>query len=109
MQVLLAILAIAASVVLLGRIALRDPKRMRAQVGEPARTPLTARQRRLLAFGAALPGLALVFGGWASSAVMWLGGTVTLAWLWVLWLSRPRKSAAGDTVAETEAAEEAEA
>lgn len=91
MRVMLAVLAIAASVVLLGWIGLRDPKRVRAQDGEAAlRKPFTPRQRRLLALGAAMPGLLLMLSGWWSSAVMWIGATVTLIWLWVLWLARPR-------------------
>lgn len=94
MRVLLATLAIAGSVALLGSIALRDPKRMRAQEGEaPARTPFTTRQRRLLALAAAAPGIALMLSGWWSSTILWIGGTVTLAWLWVVWLSRQRVQA----------------
>jgi hypothetical protein len=91
MRLVLAILAIAASVALLAWIGLRDPKRLAAQEGETAaRRAFSTRQRKLLALGAAVPGLLLMFSGWSSSAMMWMGATVTLLWLWVLWLARPR-------------------
>lgn len=90
MHMILALLAVMASVALLGWIGLRDPKRVRAQDGEAAvRKPLTTRQRRLLALGAAVPGLLLMLSGWWSSSIMWMGATATLLWLWVLWLARP--------------------
>ena len=93
MHVLLALLAIAVSVAVLGWIGVRDPKRVRAQEGEAAiHRPLTTRQRRLLGLVAALPGLLLVLSGWWSSATMWIGATITLLWLWVLWLARPRST-----------------
>jgi hypothetical protein len=93
MRGMLALLAIAVSVTLIGWIALRDPKRVRAQDDESAlRAPLTSRQRRLLALAAATPGPLLMLGGWWSSTIMWIGATVTLAWLWVVWLSRTRRS-----------------
>jgi hypothetical protein len=92
MRVMLAWLAVAASVTLLGWLALRDAKRIRSQDGEAAlRTPLTSRQRRLLALGAVSPGVLLMLSGWWSSTIMWLGASVTLAWLWVVWLSRTRR------------------
>lgn len=92
MHVILAVLASATSVALLGWLGLHDPKRVRAQDGEAAvRERLSTRQRRLLALGAAMPGVLLVLSGWWSSAVMWIGASVTLLWLWVLWLSRPRR------------------
>jgi hypothetical protein len=91
MRVILALAAVTASVTVLGWIALRDPKRMRSHESAVAlRAPLTSRQRRLLALGALAPGLLLMLSGWWSSAIMWIGGTVTLAWLWVIWLSRTR-------------------
>jgi hypothetical protein len=90
MQVALALLAIATSTLLLAWIGWRDPKRLRAQHGDATSTaPFTSRQRRLLALAALGPGVLLLACGWLSSAVMWLGGTVTLVWLWVLWLARP--------------------
>jgi len=91
MQIALSGLAIAISALLLAWIGLRDSKRLRVQHGEPAsRESFTTGRRRLLALTAAVPGVLLFATGWWSSAVMWLGGTVTLAWLWVLWLARPR-------------------
>ena len=91
MQIALSGLAIAISALLLAWIGWRDAKRLRVQHGEPAsRQALTTERRRLLALVAAVPGVLLLASGWWSSAVMWLGGTVTLAWLWVLWLARPR-------------------
>ena len=86
MRLLLAVLAIATSVVLLGWIGLHDPKRAAAQ-GEAGRRPLSTRQRRILAFGAVLPGLLLIVTGWWSATMMWMGATVILLWLWVLRLS----------------------
>lgn len=110
MRVVLALLAIAVSVALLGWIGLHDPKRVRAQDGEAAlREPFTPRQRRLLALGAALPGLLLMLSGWWSSAVMWIGATVTLIWLWVLWLARLRKTSAAAVEEARATEEEAEA
>ena len=95
MRVLAAALAVAMSVALLGWMGLRDPKRMHAQHRDGiARAPLDSRQRRWLALGAVMPGFALMLSGWWSSAVLWLGATVTLLWLWVLWLARPAKSLA---------------
>jgi hypothetical protein len=92
MQIALSALAAAISALLLAWIGLRDAKRLRVQDGEPAsRQALTPERRRLLALVAALPGVLLLASGWWSSAVMWLGGTVTLAWLCVLWLARPRR------------------
>jgi hypothetical protein len=80
MQIALSALAAAISALLLAWIGLRDAKRLRVQDGEPAsRQALTPERRRLLALVAALPGVLL------------LGGTVTLAWLCVLWLARPRR------------------
>ena len=91
MQITLALLALATSTLLLGWIGLRDAKRLRVQDGESAsRRAFTTARRRVLALAALAPGVLLIACGWSSSAVMWLGGTVTLAWLWVLWLARPR-------------------
>ena len=57
MHILLALLAIAVSVALLGWIGVRDPKRVHSQDGEAAiHRPLTTRQRRLLGLVAAMPG-----------------------------------------------------
>ena len=96
MQIVFALLAIATSTLLLGWIGLRDEKRLRVQDGESAlRRAFTTSQRRLLALAALAPGVLLIASGWGSSAVLWLGGTVTLAWLWVLWLGRPRGAPAG--------------
>jgi len=92
MRVLLAWLAIAASVASLGWIALRDPKRVRATHQSVGRTPFTVRQRRVLALAAVVPGLLLMLSGWWSSTIMWIGGTVTLAWLWVVWLSHAHRA-----------------
>lgn len=90
MNVLLALLAIAVSVTVLGWIGVRDPKRVHSQYGEAAiHRPLTTRQRRLLGLVAAMPGLLLMLSGWWSSAVIWIGATITLLWLLVLWLARP--------------------
>ena len=86
MRLVLAVLAIATSVVLLGWIGLHDPKRVAAQ-GETDRRALSTRQRRALALGAVVPGLLLIFTGWWSAAMMWMGATVILLWLWVLRLS----------------------
>ena len=95
MQIALALFAVAISTALLAWIGLRDAKRMRAQLGDPApRLPLTSHRRRLLALAAAAPGVLLLATGWLSSSVMWLGGTVTLVWLWVLWLARPARTLA---------------
>ena len=95
MQISLALLAVATSTLLLGWIGVRDAKRLRTQHGDSTtRQPFTTLQRRLLALAAAAPGVLLIASGWSSSAVMWLGGTVTLVWLWVLWLARPRRAIA---------------
>ncbi|HEX5651251.1 MAG TPA: hypothetical protein VFX69_16455 [Steroidobacteraceae bacterium] len=95
MQVTLALLAAAVSTLLLAWIGLRDAKRLRVQEGDSAsRQPFTSHRRRLLALAAATPGVLLLAGGWWSSTVMWLGGTVTLVWLWVLWIGRARESRA---------------
>jgi hypothetical protein len=89
MPLLLAVLAAAASATLLGWMAWRDPKRLRAQDGAgDSGAPFTTRQRRVLTMAAIVPGLLLVISGWWSSSVMWLGATVTLVWLLVLWLAR---------------------
>jgi hypothetical protein len=93
MRLVLAVLAIVASVVLLGWIALHDPKRLAAQ-GVADRPTLGTRQRRVLALSAVVPGLLLMLSGWWSSAMMWMGATVILLWLWVLWLSRRTTHAA---------------
>ena len=91
MPLLLAVLAAAASATLLGWMAWRDPKRLRAQDAPGnMRVPFTKAQRRALALGATVPGLLLAMSGWWSSSVMWLGATVTLLWVWVLWLARTR-------------------
>jgi hypothetical protein len=96
-----ALLAIAASVGVLGYIAVRDPKRLRAQEGEEeARRALSDSQRRALALAALAPGLLLMLSGWWSSVMIWTGATVVVTWLWVLWLSRPRRTAAGVKQAE---------
>ena len=90
MRLVFAMLAVAVSVALLGWIGLRDEKRLRSRGGEEAaRKSLNTRQRQLFACGAAVPGLVLMTSGWWSSAMLWMGGTVVLLWLWVLWLSRP--------------------
>lgn len=86
MRLLLAVLAIATSVALLGWIGLHDPKRVAAQ-GEAGRRAFSTRRRRALALGAVVPGLLLIFTGWWSAAMMWMGATVILLWLWVLRLS----------------------
>ena len=92
MQIALALLGVAVSTLLLGWIGLRDVKRLRVQEGESAtRPPFTTRRRRLLAMAAVAPGVLLLATGWWSSTVIWLGATVTLVWLWVLWLARPRR------------------
>src|SRR5690606_13056443 len=68
MRLVFALMAIAVSVTLVGFIGLRDEKRLRSQEGhEAARNALTPRQRQLLAFGAVVPGLLLMIGGWWSS------------------------------------------
>ena len=96
MQLTLALLAIGISVPLLAWIGLRDAKRLRAQEADsPSRQPVTSRARRVVALASVAPGVLLLASGWWSSAVMWLGGTVTLVWLWVLWLARPRGAGAG--------------
>jgi hypothetical protein len=95
MQIVLALLSAAISTLLLAWMGLRDPKRMRAQHDEAAAPPpFTSHHRRLLALAATAPGILLVASGWLSSAVMWLGATVTLVWLWVLWLARPSRALA---------------
>jgi hypothetical protein len=93
MRLVLAVLAIVASVVLLGWIALHDPKRVAAQ-GAADRKTLSTRRRRVLAVGAVVPGLLLILSGWWSSAMLWMGATVILLWLWVLWLSSRTTQAA---------------
>jgi hypothetical protein len=92
MQVLLTMLATAASVILLGWMAFRDPRRLRAQDGNEVgvSVPFTTGQRRSLAFAASVPGLLLMLIGWWSSSVMWLGATITLLWVWLVWLARAR-------------------
>jgi hypothetical protein len=91
MQSTLALLAIATSSLLIGWIGLRDAKRLRVQDGGSAsRQAFTTARRRVLVLAALAPGVLLIACGWSSSAIMWLGGTVTLTWLWVLWLARPR-------------------
>ena len=96
MGVAFALFAIAASAGLLGYIAVRDPKRLRAQGGEEAaRRALSDRHRRTLALAALAPGLLLMLSGWWSSVMMWTGATVIVTWLWVLSLSRPRRTANG--------------
>jgi hypothetical protein len=93
MRIVLAASAIVASAVLLGWIALHDPKRLAGQ-GAADRQTLSTRQRRVLALSAVVPGLLLILSGWWSSAMMWMGATVILLWLWVLWLSRRATHAA---------------
>jgi len=89
MRVILALLAVAVSVAVIGFIALRDPKRLRVHHGEAAnQMALSARQRQLLTLIAVMPGLLLTLTGWWSAAVMWVGATVTLLWLFSLLLSR---------------------
>ena len=99
MYLLLTALAVATSVLLLNWIGLRDTKRLHTQHDTSAsRQPFSYGQRRLLAMGAATPGVLLMLGGWGSAAVMWLGGTVTLAWLSVLWLGRSRQTPIAATI-----------
>jgi hypothetical protein len=91
MTATLAVLAVTISAGLLGWIGSRDPKRLRAcATAGKGSTPLASRHRRLLTVAALLPGVVLMFTGWWSAFLIWLGATVTLAWLLVLWLCRSR-------------------
>jgi hypothetical protein len=86
MRLLLAVLAIVTSVLLLAWIGLHDPKRV-AATGEAGRRSLSTGQRRALALGAVVPGVLLILTGWWSAAMMWMGATVIVLWLWVLRVS----------------------
>lgn len=93
MRLIFAIIAVAVSVALLGYIGLRDEKRLRSQGGaEAASKALTSGQRKLYAIGALVPGLLLMLTHWWSSVMLWMGATVVLLWLWVLWLSRSSRT-----------------
>jgi hypothetical protein len=97
MNVTLELLGIATSVALFGWLGVRDPKRRRAQSGDASNDKaFTISQRRVVAIAATLPGLLFALSGRWSSAVLWLGATATLSWVWVLWLARfARPSASG--------------
>lgn len=76
---LLALTAIVASLAIIVWLWHGDPKRRR--VAGLAGAGQTPRKRRILAAGACVPGLALVFLGDSAAFLVWLGACVVGGWL----------------------------
>lgn len=77
-----AVLAVAATTLLLWPLALRDPKRLRAaaRVNAGGSVPHSLTHRHVLGWMSLLPGLALIVAGQWPAFLIWLGGTVAIGW-----------------------------
>lgn len=76
-MIYLALCALAISAVPITLLCLGDPKRRRA-AGD--RDGMGTGQRRLLAAGACVPGLACALMGDSAAFLMWLGGCALVGW-----------------------------
>lgn len=82
--------AVAFSATLIALLGLGDPKRRRsAGLGDGAQRAST---RRLLAAGAALPGIAYALAGEAASLLIWFGACAVVGWIITFWLPGARGS-----------------
>lgn len=82
-------LALIASLLPLGLLARRDPKRLRS-IAASAVAPHSLRTRQALAAVVLLPGAILMGLGYWPAFLIWLGGLAAVGWLLVQWLAARR-------------------
>jgi hypothetical protein len=75
------LLAILASAILIAALGWRDPKRLRNLHGEePAQSPMSSAQRRLLGWLVPAPGVVLMCLGEWWAFLAWLGALCVAGW-----------------------------